>query len=60
VGTKDGVSAAADAVRQVDGCSLSIKWHATVKTTTNKPISLCEKHGTEYSQTGLIREMVSV
>lgn len=59
MGTEDGVSAAADAVCQVDGCSLSIKWHATVKT-TNRPISLCEKHGTEYSQNGLIREMVGV
>ena len=48
-----------DAVCQVNGCSLSVKWHATVKT-TNRPISLCEKHGTEYSQNGLIREMVSV
>jgi hypothetical protein len=38
---------------------LSIKWHATV-ISTNVPISLCEKHGTEYSQNGLIREMVSV
>jgi hypothetical protein len=58
MGIGDGGSAG-DAICQVDGCSLSIKWHATVKT-TNKPISLCEKHGTEYSQNGLIREMVSV
>jgi hypothetical protein len=58
MGTKDGISEG-DAVCQVDGCSLSIKWHATEKT-TNVPISLCEKHGTEYSQIGLIREMVSV
>ena len=36
-----------------------IIWHATVKT-TNRPISLCEKHGAEYNQDGLIREMVSV
>ena len=69
MGTEDGggnaVAAAAVAaeedeeVCQVDGCSLSIKWHATV-ISTNVPISLCEKHGTEYSQNGLIREMVSV
>ena len=29
MGTEDGGSAG-DAVCQVDGCSLSIKWHATV------------------------------
>ena len=46
-------------VCQVDGCSLSIKWHATV-INTNRPISLCEKHCAEYNQDGLIREMVSV
>ena len=46
-------------VCQVDGCSLSIKWHATV-ISTNRPISLCEKHCNEYSQDGLIREMVSI
>ena len=48
-----------DATCQVDGCSSDIKWHATVKA-TNRPISLCEKHCSEYSQDGLIREMVSV
>ena len=48
-----------DATCQVDGCSLDIKWHATVKA-TNRPISLCEKHCSEYSQDGLLREMVSV
>jgi saccharopine dehydrogenase-like NADP-dependent oxidoreductase len=36
MGTKDGISEG-DAVCQVDGCSLSIKWHATEKT-TNVPI----------------------
>lgn len=54
--TKDGlimgigdVGSAGDvAVCQINGCSSNIKWHATVKT-TNRPISLCEKHGTEYS-----------
>jgi hypothetical protein len=64
MGTEDGggnagAAAAGDEVCQVNGCTSSIKWHATVKT-TNRPISLCEKHGTEYSQNGLIREMVSV
>ena len=60
MGTEDGGSIAVkDEVCQVDGCSLSIKWHATV-INTNRPISLCEKHCTEYSQNGLIREMVSV
>jgi hypothetical protein len=58
MGTEDGGSVG-DAVCQVDGCSLSIKWHATV-IDTNRPISLCEKHGTEYSEKGLIREMTSV
>jgi hypothetical protein len=58
MGTEVGGSAG-DAVCQVDGCSLSIKWHATV-IDTNRPISLCEKHGTEYSEKGLIREMTSV
>jgi hypothetical protein len=58
MGTKDGISEG-DAVCQVDGCSLSIKWHATV-ISTNRPISLCEKHCNEYSQDGLIREMVSI
>jgi hypothetical protein len=58
MGTGDSGSAG-DAVCQVNGCLLNIKWHATVKT-TNRPISLCEKHGTEYNQNGLIREMVSV
>ncbi len=57
MGIVDGESA--DTVCQVDGCSLSVKCHATVKT-TNRPISLCEKHCTEYTQNGLIREMVSV
>ena len=59
MGTEDGGSAGDAAVCQVDGCSLSIKWHATV-IDTNRPISLCEKHGTEYSENGLIREMASV
>jgi hypothetical protein len=61
MGTEDGGSVAAkdEAVCQVDGCSLSIKWHATV-INTNRPISLCEKHCAEYNQDGLIREMVSV
>ena len=69
MGTEDGggtavaatavAAAEAAAVCHVDGCSLSIKWHATV-ISTNVPISLCEKHGTEYSQNGLIRERVSV
>ncbi len=61
MGTEDGGSVAAkdEAVCQVDGCSLSIKWHATV-IDTNRPISLCEKHGDEYSQKGMIREMASV
>ena len=60
MGTDDGDSAVAeDEVCQVDGCSLSIKWHATV-INTNRPISLCEKHCAEYNQDGLIREMVSV
>ena len=58
MGTEDGGNAG-DAVCQVDGCSLSIKWHATV-IDTNRPISLCEKHGTEYSENGLTREMASV
>ena len=58
MGNEDGGSAG-DATCQVNGCSSDIKWHATVKT-TNRPISLCEKHGTEYNQNGLIREMVSV
>jgi hypothetical protein len=58
MGTEDGGSAG-DAVCQVNECSLSIKWHATIKS-SNRPISLCEKHGTEYSQKGLVREMVSV
>ena len=56
MGTEDGggnavaaIAVAAEGdeeVCQVDGCSLSIKWHATV-ISTNVPISLCEKHGTE-------------
>jgi hypothetical protein len=58
MGTEDGGSGAAE-VCQVDGCSSSIKWHATV-IATNRPISLCEKHCTAYSQDGLIREMASV
>ena len=58
MGIRDEGSAG-DAVCHVNGCSLSVKWHATVKT-TNRPISLCKKHGTEYDQNGLIREMVSV
>jgi hypothetical protein len=60
MGAEDGSSATVkDEVCQVDGCSLNIKWHATV-INTNRPISLCEKHCTEYNQDGLIREMVSV
>jgi hypothetical protein len=37
MGTEDR-GGAGDAVCQVNGCSLSIKWHATVKT-SNRPIS---------------------
>ena len=58
MGTEDERSTG-DPVCQVDGCSSSIRWHATV-ITSNRPISLCEKHCTEYSQDGLIREMVRV
>jgi hypothetical protein len=58
MGTEDEGSTE-DAVCQVDGCALSIKWHATV-IDTNRPISLCEKHGDEYSQKGMIREMASI
>jgi hypothetical protein len=56
--SEDG-GGAEEEVCQVNGCSSSIKWHATV-IDTNRPISLCDKHCTEYSQNGLIREMVSV
>jgi hypothetical protein len=58
MGSEDGGDAEEE-VCQVNGCSSSIKWHATV-IDTNRPISLCDKHCTEYSQNGLIREMVSV
>ena len=40
MGIEDGGNAG-DLVYQVIGCSLSIKWYATVKT-INRPISLCE------------------
>ena len=37
MGTEDGGSAG-DEVCQVDGCSLSIKWHATVKIPTGQSV----------------------
>jgi hypothetical protein len=58
MGSEDG-GGSEEGVCQVNGCSSSIKWHATV-IDTNRPISLCDKHCTEYSQNALIREMVSV
>jgi hypothetical protein len=58
MGSEDG-RGAEEEVCQVNGCSSKIKWHATV-IDNNRPISLCEKHCTEYSENGLIREMVSV
>ncbi|MGH9985091.1 MAG: hypothetical protein ACRD8W_14175 [Nitrososphaeraceae archaeon] len=57
MGIGDGGSTG-DAVCQVNGCSKCKM--AYYNKTTNKPISLCEKHRNEYSQKGLMREMVSV
>jgi hypothetical protein len=50
---------AGSTVCQVGGCSISAKWQAILNS-TGKPIRLCGKHESEYSQKGLTRDSVRV